>query len=210
MKAAIYARVSTEKQDYSGQIAELKAYAERDGWTILEYFEKESAKVGSNRPVHKQLMLDAEAHKFETILVWKIDRFGRSLVEIIQNILKLDSLGIRFVTLAGGIDTDKRNPFNKMLMHLLAMFSEFEIDMIHERTSDGQKRYRKLYEAGQVGLNKARQSKTKMNLPVGRPKKIFHRGRIAELREQGMSWRKIAKELGAVQATVRRAFKAAA
>jgi DNA invertase Pin-like site-specific DNA recombinase len=57
--AAIYARVSTEKQDYTGQIADLKAFAKRNEWTVAEYFEKESAKVGSNRPVHKLLMAQA-------------------------------------------------------------------------------------------------------------------------------------------------------
>jgi putative DNA-invertase from lambdoid prophage Rac len=171
--AAIYARVSTEKQDYTGQIAELRDYARRNEWTVTEYFEKESAMVGSNRPVHKQLMADAAAKKFDVILVWKVDRFGRSLVEFIHNVLLLDGYGIRFVACAGGIDTDKRNPFAKMLMHLLAMFAEFEIDLIHELTGAGQKRYRELYARGAVGKDKPRQSRTGKNLPVGRPMKII-------------------------------------
>ena len=210
MTAAIYARVSTEKQDYSGQIAELRDYARRNDWTVVEYFEKESAKIGSNRPVFKQLLEDAALKKFGTVLVWKVDRFGRSLSEFIANILLLDQLGIRFVACAGGIDTDKRNPFSKLLMNLLAMFAEFEIDIIHERTAGGQKRYRELYERGAVGKDKPRQSRSGKNLPVGRPKAFFDRGHIQGLREQGMSWRKIAKELGANQSTVRLALKKAA
>jgi putative DNA-invertase from lambdoid prophage Rac len=188
MIAAIYAPVSTEKQDYTGQIADLKAFAKRNEWTVAEYFEKESAKVGSNRPVHKLLMADAAAKKFDVILVWKVDRFGRSLVEFIQNVILLDGYGIRFVACAGGLNTDKRNPCSKILMHLLAMLAKFESDRIHERTGEGQKRYRQLYARGKLGKGKPWQSSTGKNLPVGRPMKVFARGRAVEMRAQGMSW----------------------
>jgi putative DNA-invertase from lambdoid prophage Rac len=96
-----------------------------------------------------------------------------------------------------------------MLMHLLAMLAEFEIDRIHERTGEGQKRYRELYARGKVGKAWQRQSRTGKNLPVGRPMKVFARGRAVEMRAQGMSWGKIAKELGANLETVRLAVRKA-
>ena len=114
----------------------------------------------------------------------------------IQSVILLDGYGVRFVACAGGIDTDKRNPSSKMLMHLLAMLAEFENDRIHELTGEGQKRYRELYARGKVGKDWdwQRQSRTGKNLPVGRPMKVFARSRAVEMRAQGMSWGKIAKE----------------
>ena len=98
---------------------------------------------------------------------------------------------------------------SKMLMHLLAMLAEFENDRIHELTGEGQKRYRQLYARGKVGKNKLHQSRTGKNLPVGRPMKVFDRSRAVEMRAQGMSWGKIAKELGANLETVRLAVRKA-
>jgi putative DNA-invertase from lambdoid prophage Rac len=96
-----------------------------------------------------------------------------------------------------------------LLMHLLAMLAAFEIDRIHERTGEGQKRYRELYARGKVGKDSQRQSRTGKNLPVGRPMKVFARSRAVEMRAQGMSWGKIAKELGADLETVRLAVRKA-
>ncbi len=205
MTCAIYARVSTDSQDYSRQVEELRAYVARQGWECAEYLEKESAKIGSNRPVLAKLLADARLKKFEAVVVWKIDRFGRSLLEFISNLKTLYALDIRFIAAGqGGIDTDQRNPFTKMLMHLLAMFAEFELDMIHERTGPGLKRYMKLYEEGRVGSGRERQSRSGRNLPVGRPSNDFPRATAKRLRDAGLSYRRIAKELAIPFNTVRK------
>ncbi len=206
LNAAIYGRVSTERQDYAIQVEGLRDYTARQGWAVTEYLEKESAKLGSNRPVLKTLLEDARLKKIECVVVYKIDRFGRSLLEFIQNVQTLDSLDIRFIATEQAIDTDKRNPLTKMLMNLLAMFAEFELDMIHERTEGGLHRYMDDFKKGKVGEHRARQSKSKRNLPVGRPRNIFKRDKAEQLRAGGMSFRRIGKELGVPFNTVRKAL----
>lgn len=204
MIAAIYARVSTEDQHADNQLPDLRAYAERSGWQIVEYTENASGKEGCKRPVLAKLLADARLKKFDLVLVWKVDRFGRSLSDFVTNVRLLDSLGIRFVAPSQMIDTDQRNPFAKLLMHLLALFAEFERDLIVERVNSGLKEYRRAYNRGEIG--KRRSSRSGKNLPCGRPVKIFRRDLAAEMRKEGMSWRAIAAELGVPQSTVRLAL----
>jgi putative DNA-invertase from lambdoid prophage Rac len=205
VKAAIYVRVSKDQQHTDNQLPELYAYAKRAGWEVVEYVEKASGKEGSKRPVLAQLLKDAELKKFHAVIVWKIDRFGRSLSDFVGNVRKLDTLNIRFVAPNQGIDTDQRSPFSKLLMHLLAIFAEFERDLIVERVNAGLIEYRRLYDAGKIG--KSRNSKSGKNLPQGRPRKIFRRDVAAKMRAEGESWRDIAKALNVSQSTIRASFK---
>lgn len=207
MQAAIYGRVSTTKQDYARQVEELRAYCGRQGWEVTEYLEKESAKSGSNRPVLTKMFADARLKKFGVVVVWKVDRFGRSVMEFSQNLQTLASLDVRFIATEQAIDTDKRNPLSKLLTNVLAIIAEFELDLIHERTEGGQKHYRELYAKGKIGYE--RHSKSGKDLPVGRPRKIFHRGRAVELRAKGLSVRAIASELAVSRMSVQRALEAA-
>ena len=177
-------------------------------WPVLAYLEKESAKLGSNRPELKRLLADAALHKFDVVLVYRIDRFGRSVLEFTENILKLDNLGVRFIATSQGIDTDLRNPLAKMLRSLLAMFAEFELDMIHERVQEGVDGYRKLFAEGKIGIGGERQSHSKKNLPHGGQPKIWRRDLAAEYRAEGMSWRAIAKKMKIGQSSIRLALKA--
>ena len=167
------------------------------GWTIVEYVEKASGKAGSRRPQLDQLLNDARLRKFDVVLVWKMDRFGRSLQHLVENVRTLDSLGIRFIAPSQMIDTDTKSPMGKFLMHIFAAFAEFERDLIVERVAAGVKQYQADYKTG-----KAR-SRSGRNLPIGRPRRIFHRERVAELRRAGWSWRQIAKELGIAVSTLR-------
>src|SRR4051794_1071384 len=118
MTAAIYARVSSEDQHCEMQLTELHGYAERNGWSVVEYVEKESGKAGVKRPVLDQLIADARMKRFDVVVVWKLDRFGRSLRDLIEHIQTLDSMGIRFVAPNQGIDTDNRSPIGKLLLHI--------------------------------------------------------------------------------------------
>ena len=204
--AAIYGRVSTERQDYQNQMEELRGYATRMGWTTVEYMEKESAKCGNYRPELGRLLRDAALRRFDIALVWRIDRFGRSVGEFSENILKLDSAGIRFIACSQGIDTDQRNPLAKMLRNLLAMFAEFELDMIHERVQEGVDSYQALFAAGKVGEGRQRRSRSGKDLPMGRPPKLFSRSYAEELRASGMSWRALERTLGVNSSIIRRAL----
>ena len=199
MRAAIYARVSMEDQHCEMQLTELGGYADRMGWEKVLYIEKESSR--KRRPQLEQLLADAARRKFDVVLVWKLDRFGRRFEELLANMQHLDRSGIRFIALTQSIDTDQRNPLSKLIFHVLAAVAEFERDLIRERTLAGMAEYKRAWAAGSIG--KQRHSKSGKDLPVGRPRRVFRRDEAVRLRTAGMSWRKIADALGVPQATVR-------
>ena len=156
----------------------------------------------ASRPGLNSLMADAMARKFETILVWKLDRFGRFLVDCLNNIRVLEDHGIRFIAVTQGLDTDQRNPASRFLLHVLGAAAEFERSLIRERTQAGRLRYQQDYKAGKVG--KTVYSRSGKNLPIGRPKRIFNRERVMELRQKAASIRAIARQLGVGVGTVSR------
>ena len=188
MRAAIYARVSTERQDHALQVTEMRAYASRSGWEVHEYLEKASGKAGSKRPVLEQLMADARLRKFDAVLVWKLDRFGRSLSHLVENIRLLDSFGVRFIAVTMGIDTDNRTPMGTFIIQLFGALAEFERELIVERVRAG------VAEAKRQGKH------------CGRPKKVFRRDEALRLRQKGLGWGSIAKRLGVARSTVRSAL----
>jgi DNA invertase Pin-like site-specific DNA recombinase len=188
LTAAIYVRVSTQDQKHDMQLTELRGYVERMGWTAVEYAEKQSSV--KHRPVLQQLLKDAHLRKFDVVVVWKLDRFARSMKQFTANVMALDQAGVRFIAPNQGIDTDRQNPMGKFMMHIMAAFAELERDMIVERVNAGLAEARR---QGRIG---------------GKRKRIFARDRAYELRKSGMSFRKIAKELGVPLATVADAIKA--
>src|ERR1035438_5303433 len=87
LRIAIYARVSTQDQHCELQLSELRAYCQRSGWAdVVEYVEKVSGKAGQKRPQLEQLLADARLKKIDVVLVWKIDRFGRSVQEFVERV----------------------------------------------------------------------------------------------------------------------------
>src|ERR1700689_4663380 len=207
MIAAIYARVSTVDQNCGMQLTELRAFAARMSWSLVEYIETASGKAGAKRPQLGCLLSDAKLRQFDIVLVWKIDRFGRSLQHFISNIQLLDAAGIRFIAPSQNIDTDTKSPIGKLLMNIMAAFAEFERDLIIERVKSGVVEYSRAFTRGEVG--KSRHSKSGKDLRQGRPAKVFRRDLIPQLRGEGLSWREIAKRLQVPLATVYQATKAA-
>lgn len=186
MTAAIYARVSTYDQDCSMQLTELRAYAARAGWAVAEYVDQGlSGAAGKRRPELERLMADVRLRKLDSVVVWKLDRFGRSVQEFVERILALDQAGVRFVAPSQGIDTDHASPAGRLLMHILAAIAEFERELIRERVKAG------VAEAKRKGQH------------CGRPKRVFRRDQVAKLRAQGESWRAIAKRLKVPVSTIR-------
>jgi DNA invertase Pin-like site-specific DNA recombinase len=106
--AALYARLSTPDQKQDVQVKKLRLFAARMGWALVEY--SENASSGKKHPVLNQMMAGARLRRFNVILVWKMDSFARSL---------LDSFGVRFIAISEGIDTDKRNPASRIMLHTL-------------------------------------------------------------------------------------------
>jgi DNA invertase Pin-like site-specific DNA recombinase len=205
MRAAIYTRVSTSDQNPELQLREIHDYASRQGWEIVETYQDTISGAKASRPGLNQLMADARARKFTCLLVWKLDHFGRSLVDCLNNIRFLEDHGIRFVAVTQALDTDIQNPASRFLLHVLGAAAEFERSLIRERTQAGRLRYQQDFDAGKVG--KTVYSKSRKNLPIGRPKRIFNRERVIELRRQGASMRAIAKQLGVGVGTVTRTLR---
>jgi DNA invertase Pin-like site-specific DNA recombinase len=207
MRCAIYARVSTTDQNCEMQLRELREYISRREWKIAgEYVDTGFSGAKASRPALDCLMADAAKRKFDCIVVYKIDRFGRSVLHLNQQLAALTNHGVRFIATSQNIDTDESNPAARFLLHILMAAAEFERELIRERSQAGLKRYRQDYGAGRVG--KEVRSRSGKNLPVGRPRRIFDRHRITELRQTGLSPRQIARQTGLGEGTVRRVLRA--
>src|ERR1700686_4100440 len=182
MKAAIYARVSTTDQTNAIQVSELKDYVERRGWTLASVYQDQMSGAKASRPGLDQLVADARRRQFDVVGVWKLDRFGRSLVHCVSGIQDLASMGIRFIATSQGLDTDESNPASKLLLHILAAIAQFERELIRERVS--------------AGMRNAKVKGTRTGKPIGRPRRVFDRTEVLQLRELGLSLAKIAFRTG--------------
>jgi putative DNA-invertase from lambdoid prophage Rac len=189
MRTALYARVSTQDQNCEMQLRELREYCARRGWEIAgEYVDTGWSGAKASRPQLDLLVADARRRRFDTVLVWKLDRWGRSLAHLVQSVQELSGLGIRFIAITQNLDTDESNPMARLLMHLMGAFAEFEREMIRDRTVSG------------VRAAKAR------GKVLGRPRRVFRRDEVANMRAAGQSWQDIAAKLGVPVSTARGAY----
>ena len=191
LRAAIYVRVSTADQNCELQLRELHDHAAQHGWPVVGDYQDVMSGVKTHRPALTALMNDARARKFDCLLVWKLDRFGRSLVDCLNRIRDLETDGVRFIATTQGLDTDQQNPVSKLLLHVLGAAAEFERSLILERSRAGQRRYREAFQRGEVG--RTVHSRSGRDLPPHRPKRIFDREAVISLHRQGLSMRQIAK-----------------
>jgi DNA invertase Pin-like site-specific DNA recombinase len=205
IRVAAYTRVSTPDQNPDLQLQELRDYADRQGWEVVESYHDVISGTKARRPGLDRLMADARLRKFDCVLVWKLDRFGRSLVDCLSSIQALESYGVRFIAVTQALDTDHRNPASRLLVHVLGATAEFERSLILERSQAGQARYRRDYEADKVG--KTVHSRSGKNMPPHRPKKIFDRDEVVKLRQQGLPLRKIAEQMDLGLGTVTRTLQ---
>jgi DNA invertase Pin-like site-specific DNA recombinase len=206
VQVAIYVRVNTADQNQELQLRELQDYANRHQWEIAQVYQDTISGASASRPGLNQLMDDARARKVDIVLCWKLDRFGRSLLDCLANLRELDTHGVRFIATTQALDTDNRNPASKFLLHVLGAAAEFERELIRERSSAGRARYLQDYRAGRVGKTVSRRSGK--NLAPHRPKRIFDRDKVAQLRAQGLSIRQIAAKLGIGVGTAARTLQA--
>jgi putative DNA-invertase from lambdoid prophage Rac len=187
IQTAIYARVSTSDQNCESQLRELREYVARRGWTITEeYIDTGISGTKSSRPALDRLMADASQHRFDCICVYKIDRFGRSVLHLNQQLATLTSYGVRFVATSQGLDTDQASPTARLLLHILASVAEFEREMIRERVCAGVR-------------NAKRKGKQ-----LGRKRVVFDRSKAIDMHQAGTSIREIAALLGVGVGTIHR------
>lgn len=183
MKTAIYARVSTNNgQDPEMQLRELREYCQRRGWELKgEYVDTGISGAKGSRPELNRLLADAHRRRFDAVVVWKFDRFARSVSHLLRALETFRSLGIEFVSLSEQMDTS--TPAGKMVFTVLAAVAELERSLIAERV--------------RAGLRNARAKGKRL----GRPRKSLDPRVIARLRGEGASWRGVAEVLGVSPAT---------
>ncbi len=183
---ALYARVSTNQQDPEVQLRELRSLAVARGWTISrEYVDTGISGASTNRPELSRLLTDAHKGRFAGILVWRLDRLGRSLRHLVTVVEDLLARGIDVIS-ATEPHMDSTTPTGRLLRNIFASVAEYEREMIRERVI--------------AGLRKAKASGKR----IGRPRAVLNQRRIERLRAAGMTWEAVAKRLGVSRSTVLR------
>jgi DNA invertase Pin-like site-specific DNA recombinase len=140
MRCALYARVSTVDQQIDNQLLELRRYVEARGWSPTDYVDVGVSGAKDRRPALDRLVADAKRRKFDVLVVWRLDRLGRSLKHLITLLDEFAALGVAFVSLSEGIDAT--TPAGKLQMHILGAIAEFERGRIRERVMAGLRRAR--------------------------------------------------------------------
>jgi len=196
MRVALYARVSTAKceqcgklrgehekpqhafkgQDPELQLRELREYALSRGWIITnEYVDIGVSGAKGSRPGLNRLMVDAKQRRVDAVLVWRLDRFGRSVRHLVNALAELEALGVAFVSLRDNLDLS--TPSGRLMFQIIGAMAEFERALIQERV--------------RAGLALARSKGKKL----GRPRSDLNRSAVLGLRLSGASIRQIAREL---------------
>jgi DNA invertase Pin-like site-specific DNA recombinase len=183
LKIAIYARVSTKNgQDPEMQLAELREYIRNRKWKIAdEYVDRGISGASDSRPELNRLMADANRRRFDVVVVWKFDRFARSVSHLLRALETFRALGIEFISLSENIDTS--TPTGKMVFTVLASVSELERSLIGERV--------------RAGLRNAKARGTRLGRPPLKDLTAAEMRRLRrERRRSRTSFKKLAKTYG--------------
>jgi DNA invertase Pin-like site-specific DNA recombinase len=164
------------------QLRELRDYCQRRGWEVgQEYVDTGISGTKEKRPELDRLLADAHKRHFDAVVVWRFDRFARSVSHLLRALETFRSLGIEFVSLSEQVDTS--TPTGKMVFTVLGAVAELERSLIAERV--------------RAGLRNARAKGRKL----GRPRKALDGAKLTSMRAQGASWRAVGAALGVAPAT---------
>jgi putative DNA-invertase from lambdoid prophage Rac len=185
LRVALYARISThDQQTLPLQVKAMRQYARRRNWKVVKTVEDVGSGAGE-RPQREELIRAARRRQIDAILVWRLDRWGRSLLDLIGSLQELSTLGVGFVSLCEALDLT--TPSGRALAGMLAVFAEFEREILRDRVK--------------AGIAQARQQ----GKPHGRPPTVkAHSAEIKRLFGRGISKRAIAKRLKIGRTSVRR------
>jgi DNA invertase Pin-like site-specific DNA recombinase len=184
MRIAIYARVSTKDQSCDLQLRDLRTYCAARGLSLIgEYIDIGESGAKDSRPQLNELMAAARKRKFDTVVVWRFDRFARSTKHLLLALEEFRSLGIQFISYQENIDTS--SPLGQALFTIVSAVAQLERDLIRERVG--------------AGIRNARAS----GKQLGRPRRIVRQDELHRLRAEGASLRQIAAKLGVGYGTVR-------
>jgi DNA invertase Pin-like site-specific DNA recombinase len=187
IRAALYARVSTVNhgQDPEVQLGEVREFCKRRGFTVAhEYVDKGISGSRERRPALDKLLADCRKRLVDAVVVYRYDRFARSLRQLVNALEEFRSLGIDFISIHEGVDTS--TPNGRLVFGIFASIAEFERELIRDRVRSG------------LAAAKAKGKR------LGRPRVATNPQHIACLRSSGASWRTISREVGVSVRTVRR------
>lgn len=189
MCAALYARVSTQDQNtLPMQIKALKTFAKQRGWKVVLEVQDVGSGV-SERKKREQIMKAARSREIDAVLVWKLDRWGRSLPDLVVSINEFAELGVAFVSVTEGFDMS--TSAGKAMAGMLSVFAEFERNILRERIK--------------AGIAQAR----KKGRPHGRPRTAArHESKIKRLYADGLTKTAIARKLKIGRTSVIRILEA--
>lgn len=185
VRAGIYLRVSTENQSSDLQRSEIEDYLKLKGWSYVVYYEDKLSGTNSRRPGLQRLLADIRSKNINTVICWKLDRFFRSIKDLVTTLNELNELKVNFISLRDNIDLS--TPSGRLLAHLLGSIAQFESELIKMRVI--------------AGLKEAR----KKGIRLGRPTTLMVED-ILLLRQQGMSLGEIAKKLNVSKSGVHKAL----
>lgn len=193
LRAALYHRVSTREQNPALARRELRSAAAARGMrVVLDVEEVASAGRGSNRPGMERVMDAAHRGRIDAVLVQRLDRWGRSTLDLLANLRQVRSAGVIFIAITQGLEVrPERDAISDLTLTILAAAAEFERAVIVERTLDG--------------LAAARRAGKRLGRPVAKGAPAPER--VAALRKKGRSWTAIARSLRCHISSARRAFK---
>ncbi|HQO57381.1 MAG TPA: recombinase family protein [Candidatus Omnitrophota bacterium] len=187
-RAGVYARVSTGDQSSIQQIEKLREYCSNAGYQIFsEYIDEGESALKQNRPAYIRLLEDARKRKINVIVVYKLDRFSRSLKELVNTIDLLKEYGVNFISYSEK-DFDTTTATGQLMFHVVSAFAQFERDIISERTK------LKLQHLKRKGIK------------LGRPRKASFDD-VVKLRDEGLSLNQIGREIGCDKSTVSKLLK---
>jgi putative DNA-invertase from lambdoid prophage Rac len=187
-RIAAYTRVSTGSQETAMQLADIRKLADLRDWEVVAAVE-EKASGAKHRPARQKLIADAKSGAYDAVCVWKLDRWGRSTLDVLSTVTELDMSGVAFVSVQDNIDLTTAQ--GRLMVQLLAAFSEFERAQIRERVA--------------AGLRHAKRHGTRSGKAIGRPPSAAERApRIAALVAQGVSLPEIARRLEMPYSSVHR------
>jgi putative DNA-invertase from lambdoid prophage Rac len=184
-RAGLYARVSTDdQQTLAMQSRAMREYASRRGWTIAMQV-REVNSGAAKREAREKLLGAARRREIDLVLVWRLDRWGRSVTDLLATLQELEHLGVGFVSLTEALDLT--TPAGRAMAGLLAIFAEFERETLRERT--------------RAGLEQARQNGKRLGRPVTAAR---HAAEVRKLYRAGISKSEIARRVPIGRTSVRR------
>ena len=185
LRAGLYARVSTnDQQTLPMQLRALREHAARRGWSVFSQV-KEVGSGASQRQMREKLIEAARRREIDVVLVWRLDRWGRSVADLLATLQELQHLGVGFVSLTEALDLT--TPAGRAMAGLLAVFAEFEREILRERV--------------RAGLAHARQNGKRLGRPVTA---ALHADQVRKLFRSGLSKSQIARQLKIGRTSVRR------